>query len=370
MDAPKNPSRLRIILTLLGLVGLLGLGLVGMAGLPAFGYTWVSFAAIGGVLLGILLRKPLRLSPIATATTSRPRWFRRLLLSGRWVLIGFLACWLALFLWLAFCPDSPPPPVKARPELVRVVTWNIHCGQDRGLPWKQFDWPARKHALQTALDEARPDILCVQEATPEQVAFLEAALVGHRRVGNGREGEAGGEHCAIFFARERFTELAGSTFWLEEPIDQPRVGWGLDIKRICTWVRLQDKISGRTFRVYNTHLYLTETPRQAAAKIILDQVAAGDPHDPVVLTADFNTEPSVPSRRLFTEAGLADSAERVGEPVGKPTFQLYGIGLWCIDGILVDSHWRVGKHLVLKNKPHNKFPSDHFGLMADLELAE
>jgi endonuclease/exonuclease/phosphatase family metal-dependent hydrolase len=135
-------------------------------------------------------------------------------------------------------------------------------------------------------------------------------------------------------------------------------------------VRLRDRDTGRTLRVYNTHLYLTEAPRRTAAHLILDQVAAGDRADAVLLTADFNAAPTAPSRRLFTEAGLADSAERAGQPAGQPTFHLYGIGLRCLDGILVDQHWRVPNHLILDRKFQNTFPSDHFAVLADLALSE
>ena len=76
----------------------------------------------------------------------------------------------------------------------------------------------------------------------------------------------------------------------------------------------------------------------------------------------------LPSRRLFLESGLADSAEQAGKPVGAATFQLYGIGVWCIDGILVSPQLRVHNHLVLDVKPNNTFPSDHFALLTDLEL--
>jgi endonuclease/exonuclease/phosphatase family metal-dependent hydrolase len=286
----------------------------------------------------------------------------------RWSFIVILACWLGLFAWLTFGWGGPAPDPKADPAFIRVITWNLHCGQELGLPWQQFDWPARKQPLRLALDQARPDILSVQEATPDQVAFLEETLPGHHRVGIGRDGPAGGEHCAIYFNRQRFEETSDNTFWLEEPIDQPRAGSALDVKRICTWVRLKDRVSGQTLRVYNTHLYLTEAPRLTAARLILDHIQAGDPEDAVLLTADFNATPSIPSRRLFVEAGLADSAVLGGKPPGQPTFQLYGIGLWCIDGILIDPQWRVANHLVLDVKPHNTFPSDHFALLADLVL--
>ncbi|MBI3411868.1 MAG: endonuclease/exonuclease/phosphatase family protein [Planctomycetes bacterium] len=371
----REPTLLAMVLTVAAYALLLGVCVVAIAGLPAFGFIWWTFAAVAVFLVWLTLGLQRKAQPLPTSLTSRQRWFRRIRGWARLLFIGVLGCWLGLILWLAFCPGGPVPPPKADPAFIRVVTWNIHCGQDEGLPWKRFDWPARKHALRAALDEVQPDILCVQEATPEQVAFLEETLPGHHRVGIGRDGinpngESVGEHCAIYFNRQRFEQIDGNTFWLEEPIDQPRAGSALDVKRICTWVRLRDNVVGRTLRVYNTHLYLTESPRMTAAKLILAHMTAGDRADAILLTADFNASPSVPSRRLFLEAGLADSAERAGKPTGKPTFQLYGIGLWCIDGILVDSKWGVNDHRVLDVKPKNIFPSDHFALLADLVLPE
>jgi endonuclease/exonuclease/phosphatase family metal-dependent hydrolase len=369
----REPTVLALALTAIAVVALAVVCVAGIAFVPAFGHVWWTVTAVGAVLGWLLLglRRRRRRRPDGEQPAWRQRWFRRTVGLARVLFVGLLACWLGLIAWAAFCPGGTPPPPKADPALIRVITWNIHCGQDEGPPWKQFDWPVRKHALRAALDQARPDILCVQEATPEQVAFLEKVLPGHRRVGVGRDdGKAGGEHCAIYFNRKRFEEVGGSTFWLEEPTDQPRAGSALDVKRICTWVRLRDRARRRTLRVYNTHLYLTEGPSLTAAQIILAHVAAGDPGDAVLLTADFNASPSAPSRRQFIEFGLADSAARAGLPAGRPTFQLYGIGLWCIDGILVDQHWRVHNHLILDVKPQNTFPSDHFGLLADLGLPE
>jgi endonuclease/exonuclease/phosphatase family metal-dependent hydrolase len=366
----REPTLLAMLLTVTGFVVLLAACVVAMASLPALGYIGWTFAAVAAILAWLVLGFRRDPTPDLAPATGRQRWFRRLLRLARWSFIGVLACWLGLIGWLVFGPGGPAPPPKADPALIRVVTWNIHCGQDEGPPWKRFDWPGRKQPLRAALDQARPDILCVQEATPEQVTFLEEALPGHRRVGIGRDGPSGGEHCAIYFDRQRFEEIAGDTFWLEEPIDQPRPGSALDVKRICTWVRLRDRVGGRTLRVYNTHLPLTEGPRRTAARVILDQLAAGDPADAVLLTADFNATPATPSRRRFLEAGLADSAERAGQPVGRATFQLYGIGVQCIDGILVDGRWRVHEHHVVKVKPGNTFPSDHFALLADLALSE
>jgi len=157
----------------------------------------------------------------------------------------------------------------------------------------------------------------------------------------------------------------GQPLWTLGP---DRLTWGP--KRICTWVRLHDRLGGRTFRDYNTHLYLTEAPRREAVRLILEHLAAGDPAEPVVLTADFNATPRAPSRQLFAQAGLADSAEKAGQRPGAPTFQLYGIPVRCLDGVLVGPGWRVKRHLVLDAKPHNTFPSDHFGVLADLSWGQ
>jgi hypothetical protein len=86
--------------------------------------------------------------------TGRQRWLRRIRRGARLLFIAMLACW-----WLAVGPGGAEPEAKADPTLIRVVTWNIHCVQDEGLPWEQFDWSVRKHALRAALEQARPDIL-------------------------------------------------------------------------------------------------------------------------------------------------------------------------------------------------------------------
>jgi endonuclease/exonuclease/phosphatase family metal-dependent hydrolase len=326
--------------------------LTAVVALPAVGHGPWPLVVVAALLAGLLLGP------------GGPHWRR-----SRRLFAGLLGCWLALLSWAQLSRGGLPPAAKDGPELIRVVTWNVHCGQDDGPPWRRFDWPARKQALRVALAQARPDVLCVQEARPGQVAFLEQALPGHERVGVGREGQEGGEHCAIFFDRVRFERLDGGTFWLEGPGDAPRPGSAFAAQRICTWVRLRDRGSGRVVRLYNTHLPLTEGARREAARVILGRIAAGEPSDGVVVTADFNAPPSAFSRRLFTAAGLADSAALAGERPGQRTFHLYGVPLRSLDAILVGPGGKVRRHLLLDGKPGNLFPSDHFGLLADLSLA-
>jgi endonuclease/exonuclease/phosphatase family metal-dependent hydrolase len=320
--------------------------------LQPFGHHAWTFAAILALLAAIASpRSPARrLAPLARAGC-----------------VGVLACWLCLIAWASTAPGGPLPAPKADAASIRVVTWNILLGTDAGPSWLGHDWPVRKHALRTTLRAAAPDILCVQEALPGQVAFLETMLPRHQRVGVGRDdGRSAGEHCAIYFDAGRFEPLGGATLWLEEPTDLPPSGPRLGPKRICTWVRLHDRHSGRCLRVYNVHLYLTEAARLRAARIIVGQIASGDPTDALVVAGDFNAAPGVPSRQRFAAAGLRSVLGRTGGKTRPCTYQFYGIRTKCIDDILLSGAWQVQSHRVIDAKPANTFPSDHFGVLADL----
>ena len=362
-----NP-RLSIIPTLVAPVILTG----GWAGAvfvfqPYGQRTW-TLVAVAAVLASLVL--VLRPRPGLRVALRWPRVEWSLggsLRLGRVTLIVGLTCWLGLIAWSSWSPGGALPPPKSDPDVIRVVTWNILHGTEGGLPWDRFGWPVRKAALGATLDAMRPDILCVQEALSEQVASVAGMLPGHRRVGVGRDdGRTKGEHCAIYLDRGRFEQLDGGTFWLEEPIDRPPPRLTGGPKRICTWVRLRDRRSGRCLRVYNTHFPLTEAARQQAARIILGRIALGDPADAVLVAGDFNAGPDHPCRQLFDESGLRSSAVLAGESSATPTYQFYGIRLRSLDEILVDHGWRVIQRRVLDVKPGNTFPSDHFGVLADL----
>ena len=231
--------------------------------LQPFGARLPVFIGVAGGLGGLkLLRRRKPVSPnFLDSVPSFPRRFSSGL--ARQLLTPLMVSWLGLIAWAEMSPGGQQPAPKHEESWIRVVTWNILRGGDGGLPWLRGGWAVRKDALASALASARPDILCVQEARQEQLSFLERTLPDHLRVGVGRDdGAAGGEHCAIFFDGDRFQQLDEGTFWLEEPSDRP-AGWRLSgPKRICSWVRLRDRRTGRDFRVYNTHLYLTEGSRQ------------------------------------------------------------------------------------------------------------
>jgi endonuclease/exonuclease/phosphatase family metal-dependent hydrolase len=340
--------------------------------LQPFGHRqWTVIAVLGPlVALVVGIRRGRRLTP--ETPTRLEMAFGRSFWLGRSIVAGALTCWIALIGWSAFSPGGAIPPVKSNPEAIRVLTWNILHGTESGMPWTRYGWPIRKKAIEAALAGTKPDILCVQEALEGQGTFLAALLPGHRRVGVGRDdGRSAGEHCFISFDHTRFEELGGGTFWLEEPADAPPGGeLRLGPKRICTWARLRDRQTGRAFRVYNTHQYLTERARVESVRIILARIELGDPSDAVLVAGDFNAPPETRDRRLFEAASLISSARGAGVSSESPTYQFYGIHMRRLDDILVNPRWHVVNQFVVDLKPENTFPSDHFGVMADLMIKD
>jgi endonuclease/exonuclease/phosphatase family metal-dependent hydrolase len=121
-------------------------------------------------------------------------------------------------------------------------------------------------------------------------------------------------------------------------------------------------------RIYNTHLYLTEKARRRAVRVILAKMAEGDATDALLLAGDFNAPPRAACRRLFEFAGLQSTAEAAGRPAAEPTYQFYGIRLRSLDEIYCSRDWVVSRRRVLDVKPSNTYPSDHFGVLADVVL--
>jgi endonuclease/exonuclease/phosphatase family metal-dependent hydrolase len=353
------------------LVVIIGIWAAALFFLQPFGHRHWALGAYALLLSWVALR----FRPVLPTPARIPRRLEHVLGRSYWLVRGVfggaLLCSLVLVGYSAAAPGGTIPRAPANPKSIRVVTWNILVGGDRGPFWRQRSWPLRKHALKTALDVCKPDILCVQEARAEQLSFLAQALPGHERVGVGRDdGKAGGEHCAIFYNAGRFDVVASGTFWLEEPIDQPAGPLAWSPKRICSWVRLHDRVSNQSLRVYNTHLYLTEAARLRAVQLIRAQIEAGNPTEATILTADFNETPESRGRRLLAADGLIPSALLAGDSANAPTYQFYGIRWRSLDEILVNHRCQVLTHHIIDAKPGNAYPSDHFGVLVDLMIGE
>jgi len=189
------------------------------------------------------------------------------------------------------------------PDEMAVVTFNVRYDN----PSDPLTWKQRREKVTGSLGYF--DILGFQEALSHQVDDLVDGLPRHAHYGVGRDdGKSGGEHCPIFWKRDRFDLLHAETQWLSATPDVAgSVGWDAALPRIVTLVLLYDRQTGKVLRVANTHFsHIGEQARALAARMIALQFAMSG-SDVDLLLGDLNAEPGSEAVSILTESGLADA---------------------------------------------------------------
>ena len=241
-------------------------------------------------------------------------------------------------------------------------------------------WPHRRALVAETIARAAPDVAGLQEALDEQIRYLSAALPDYRWLGADR-GLNGGiglsEYVPIFYRRDTLIPVESGTFWLSPTnADGPTgTGWRRNVSRIVTWARFHHRETGRRLFVFNTHLTLRRGPRQAAsAATIAARVAALPAGSPVIVTGDFNAIAEVSETwHEATAHGLQDAwlaaAERRGPARTSSDFRPpERANEGRIDWILVGGPIGVRSVETVIDHEGGRYPSDHYPVMARLEL--
>lgn len=256
-----------------------------------------------------------------------------------------------------------------------VMSFNIRYGTaDDG----ENSWPHRREAVIGVVEEHAPHVLGLQEALGFQLEEMRDALPRYRRLGVGRaDGGEEGEHAAILVDAERLEVLEQGTFWFSDTPGFPgSTSWGNDLPRICTWARLRDRETGRSFAVYNLHWDHRSQPSRERSAELLAEVLAGraGAAEPVIVTGDFNAGETNPAfRRLLgsPEPGLVDTF-RVLHPDATEVGTFNGFagvtGGPKIDAVLVSEQWEVVAAGIVRARFDGRYPSDHFPVVATVAL--
>ena len=200
---------------------------------------------------------------------------------------------MLILLLAAVCRIAPVQSANEDGTL-KLISFNMRTAWGRD---GDNSWMNRRSASVEMLRREAPDVMGVQEAMQEQLLYLDAECPQYARVGEDRDGGAeGGETMAVFYLRDRFDLLADGTFWLSETPDRVSRGWDAACNRTVTWVELRDKMSGRTFFYFNTHLdHVGKQAQEKGLALIMDRIAELNTSGlPVILTGDFNVKPGDP----------------------------------------------------------------------------
>lgn len=236
-------------------------------------------------------------------------------------------------------------------------------------------WVERAPVVSNLIRFHKFDILGVQEALKNQLKDIGSRLPEYDVYGKGRDdGKDGGEHSAILFKKDRFKLIKSGDFWLSETPDKPSKGWDVTCcNRICSWVYLQDLKTNKQLYVFNVHYdHQGKVARQESSKLILLKIAEIAGSNPTLLTGDFNGgRDSEWYQRLATSGKVTDVYSKVKFPYANNSsangFKMPK-GQTVIDHIFMTNQFSASRWGILTDTYYGKFPSDHFPVLAEVEL--
>nr|WP_315257486.1 endonuclease/exonuclease/phosphatase family protein [uncultured Flavobacterium sp.] len=257
-------------------------------------------------------------------------------------------------------------------QTLKIMTYNIRLDVASD---GENDWTHRKDFLNGQLQFYAPDVFGVQEAKPNQVLDIAAALPQYSYVGTGRDGIGKGESSNVFYAKDKFKVLESSTFWLSDTPDVISMGWDAACNRVCTYALLKNVQNNKLIWVFNTHLdHMGELARTKGLELILSRIEKlNSKKYPVVLMGDFNSEPE--TERIIALKSKMDDARTVSKekpfgPYGTfNSFKYHEATSLLIDYIFISKGKAVtvNKYAVLSDAKDLKFPSDHFPVFVEIK---
>ncbi|WP_333819761.1 endonuclease/exonuclease/phosphatase family protein [Ohtaekwangia sp.] len=258
--------------------------------------------------------------------------------------------------------------LAAQAQSLKVMTYNIRLDHESdGIN----QWPKRTEKVYALIRKYNPDILGVQEALHHQLQDLLNNLPGYTYVGVGRDdGKTNGEYSAILLKKQRFTITRQNTFWLSETPEVPgSKSWDAAITRIATWAVVHDLASKKDFLTVNTHFdHIGEVAREKSAVLIKQKIALLGNGLPVLVTGDFNSEPSQSAYTTMINGNILKlyTARPASETQGTfCTFFVTQNACKVIDYIFYTDGWTAKNYQVITDNDGAYYPSDHLPVLCE-----
>lgn len=250
-----------------------------------------------------------------------------------------------------------------------VVSYNVrHQVLDDGLD----AWGRRRDAIFDCIRSARPAVLGLQESTGEQQADIAHALE-YEWYGVADE-PGSGKHTPIGVG-SRFGLTESQTEWLSPTPAEQSVGWDAAYPRSLTKVLLEDRKTGRSLGVFNTHFdHKGPKSRIQSARHIRERIASVSADREIVVLGDFNCRPGSEPYDILTNGGerqLRDSRAVAGTVEGPATTVTDFTALDSdrrLDHVFTTPGLSVEYYRADDYTTGGRYPSDHLPVAARLRF--
>ena len=180
------------------------------------------------------------------------------------------------------------------------------------------------------------------------------------------------------YRKSRFALVGQGDFWLSEtPTIAGSKSWDAALTRICSWVRLREKSTGRELVFANTHFdHKGVVARQEASRVLSKQLSDVAKGVPAILVGDLNITEDNPAYAVLVRPKTAGAiawtdAYRTVHPTRAPDEASFhgfkgGAAGSRIDFIFHTPHFAATASEIVRNSREGRFPSDHYAVTAIL----
>ncbi len=258
-------------------------------------------------------------------------------------------------------------------QTLRVMSFNVRypaTGDGPNL------WDLRRDLLVGVIKEKNPDLIGTQELFQIQGDYIVEKAPEYAWFGISRRGNHEDEHMGVFYKKDKLRLVESGNFWLSETPETPgSMSWGADLPRMVTWGLFETRQGGKRFYLYNTHFPHRGQDAEArvhAMQVLLERASKLPKNVPLIVTGDFNSSaPEAPPYKAIA-AEMKDSRLTAATKTG-PDGTSSGFGGRTTGGridwiFLRGAVKALESETIVRPSPEGRYPSDHFPVLAVLEL--
>ncbi len=260
---------------------------------------------------------------------------------------------------------------------LKILDYNIRCADD-GENRMIAD---RAPRLEAVIRKYEPDVIGLQEATPQWIEYLQDHLCDTYRMVYLYRNENSREATPILWKKDTLINRREGHFWLSDFPEVSTKSYGTRHYRICNWIRFRVKGTDEEFFFVNTHMGGGHASA-CSSKLIMQKMEhrGAFTQYPALLTGDFNASPEGPHAKSDCYKILNESGKfrDLNDALGfnhESTVNGYNDPDYAYDRIIDYVFYTPFKlkpltYKVLNEEYFGGWVSDHRGLYAEVELTE
>lgn len=246
---------------------------------------------------------------------------------------------------------------------LKVISFNIRCCDDPdGNSIKE-----RYPRLEKLMSEYDADVIGIQEFRPKWRKYIRKYRKRTYKMYKKYRDMKSREATPILWNKKKFVCVKKGKFWLSDTPHKKSKGWDekFDCFRMCTYVILRERLTGKEFTFLNTHFGFGENGQIKSANLIIDYSKTIS-ENPTFVVGDFNMGVGSGGYNAmtsyFTDANFVTVNDR------RPTYNGYGKGKDHIDFCFINDKVKANDFSIINAVVDGKYASDHNGIYINLSL--